>query len=62
MVMYAKVVTLPDGGQQITVWEVTDEINEAFLREFLGEPKAISLLTLEQVVSSRDAVGAFPYL
>ena len=60
--MYAKVVTLPDGGQEITIWEVTDELNEAFLLEFLGEPKAVNLLTLEQVVNSRDAVGAFPSL
>ena len=57
--MYAKVENLPDGGQQITVWEVSGEIKERFIDSFLGEPSSTNLLDVEQVVRARDGVGTF---
>lgn len=59
MTMYAKVETLPDGGQKITCWDVTDALLPALVDAVLGAPDSTNLLSLEQVVSSRDAIGTF---
>lgn len=59
MPLYAKVETLPDGGQQITIWEVEDVLMPALVDAVLGTPSNVNLLSLEQVVNSRDAIGTF---
>lgn len=62
MAMYAKVETLADGGQQITCWDVTDVLLPALVDAVLGTPDSTNLLSLEQVVNSRDAIGTFASL
>lgn len=47
---------MPDGGQVITVWR---EVSSVEMDELLGPPDEVVLLSPEQVVSSRDAVGTF---
>jgi hypothetical protein len=57
MAFYAKVRTLPDGGQELTIWEGV--LQEADIDQSLGTPSHVVLLSLGQVVNSRDAVGTF---
>jgi hypothetical protein len=56
--MYAKVETLADGGQKITVWQPT-ELRATWVDIALGVPDSVNLLDLEQVVNARDGVGTF---
>jgi hypothetical protein len=48
---------LPDGGQELTIWEGV--LQEADIDQSLGTPSHVVLLSLGQVVNSRDAVGTF---
>lgn len=56
--VYAKVETLPDGGQKITVWHPS-ELRGNLVDFALGNPDSVNLLDLEQVVKARDGVGTF---
>jgi hypothetical protein len=56
---YAKVETLPDGGQVITVWDVSSDLKTRIIDAVMGEPSSTNLLGLEQVVRAREGVGTF---
>lgn len=54
--LFMKVETQEDGSQIVKTWQLGDAHGQV-IEAAMGTPQAESYISLEQVVSSRDALG-----